>query len=170
MFFGRGTTSSVIHAAGAPGGGTSASPNRLVVLVKTKERIIHHFVEFLRSGIKIITMIPRDAFGISAYKNFKGIYYNEDPNRKYQDPETGCHFEYYDLCKRLAYLKEKRKVLDVELGLEPIDSPPTEKPHMEKHKGSQKGDHTLSSNPKRAQQANQEIQKKPSIGGAQQIQ
>ena len=28
----------------------------------------------------------------------------QDPGR-YQDPETGCHFEYYDLCKRLAKLK-----------------------------------------------------------------
>jgi hypothetical protein len=33
LFFGTGTTSSVIHAAGAPSGGTSASPNVLVVLV-----------------------------------------------------------------------------------------------------------------------------------------
>ena len=36
MFFGTGLTSSVIQAAGAPGGGTSARPNALVVLVKTK--------------------------------------------------------------------------------------------------------------------------------------
>ena len=39
------------------------------------------------------------------FNNFKGIYFEEDPNRKYQDPDTGCHFEYYDLCKRLAKLK-----------------------------------------------------------------
>ena len=39
------------------------------------------------------------------FNNFKGIYFDEDPNRKYQDPETGCHFEYYDLCKRMAKLK-----------------------------------------------------------------
>src|SRR5689334_22581629 len=38
MFFGTGTTSSVIQAAGAPGGGTSASPNALVVLVKMNAR------------------------------------------------------------------------------------------------------------------------------------
>ena len=36
MFFGTGATSSVIQAAGAPGGGISASPNTLVVVVKTK--------------------------------------------------------------------------------------------------------------------------------------
>src|SRR3954463_2958417 len=35
MLRGTGTTSSVIHAAGAPGGGTSARPNALVVLVNT---------------------------------------------------------------------------------------------------------------------------------------
>jgi hypothetical protein len=33
MFRASGTTSSVIQAAGAPGGGTSARPNALVVLV-----------------------------------------------------------------------------------------------------------------------------------------
>ena len=35
------------------------------------------------------------------FNNFKGIYFNDDPNRKYQDPSTGCHFEYLDLCKRM---------------------------------------------------------------------
>jgi len=43
------------------------------------------------------------------YKNFKGIYFNDDPNRKYSCPETGAHFEYYDLCKRMTKLKELRK-------------------------------------------------------------
>lgn len=51
------------------------------------------------------------------FANFKGIYIDEDPNRKFQDPETGCHFEYYDLCKRLAKLKQLRKRLDRQLGL-----------------------------------------------------
>jgi hypothetical protein len=36
MFFGTGVTSSVTQAAGAPEGGTRASPKTLVVLVKTK--------------------------------------------------------------------------------------------------------------------------------------
>jgi hypothetical protein len=39
------------------------------------------------------------------FNDFKGIYFEEDPNRKYQDPVTGCHFEYYDLCKRMMKLK-----------------------------------------------------------------
>jgi hypothetical protein len=40
------------------------------------------------------------------FQNFKGIYFNDDPNRKYQDPDTGCHFEYFDFCKRLVKLKD----------------------------------------------------------------
>ncbi|TNV73287.1 hypothetical protein FGO68_gene1146 [Halteria grandinella] len=51
------------------------------------------------------------------FNNFKGIYFNDDPNRKYQDPDTGCHFEYKDLCKRLVDLKALRKEIDKELGL-----------------------------------------------------
>ena len=46
------------------------------------------------------------------FNDFKGIYFDEDPNRKYQDPETGCHFEYLDLCKRMIKLKALRKKLD----------------------------------------------------------
>ena len=50
------------------------------------------------------------------FNNFKGIYYG-DKLEKYQDPETGCHFRYKDLCRRMMELREKRKVLDVKLGL-----------------------------------------------------
>ena len=60
------------------------------------------------------------------FDNFKGIYFDEDPNRKYQDPDTGCHFEYYDLCKRLSKLKVLRKKLDYQLGLPP-ESPEDQK-------------------------------------------
>jgi len=56
------------------------------------------------------------------FDNFKGIYFDEDPNRKYQDPDTGCHFEYYDLCKRLAKLKDQRKIIDRELGIQDSSS------------------------------------------------
>lgn len=31
---------------------------------------------------------------------YKGIYYN-DENKKFQDEDTGAHFEFCDLCKRL---------------------------------------------------------------------
>ena len=37
MLLGTGTTSSVIHAAGSPGAGSSAAPKALVVLVNTKQ-------------------------------------------------------------------------------------------------------------------------------------
>ncbi len=53
MFFGVGTTSSVIHAAGAPRGGVSASPKVLVVLVKTNDRTLladGRFEQIQRSG------------------------------------------------------------------------------------------------------------------------
>ena len=70
------------------------------------------------------------------FNNFKGIYFDEDPNRKYQDPETGCHFEYYDLCKRLAKLKQLRRKLDEQLGLPP-ETPEDRKgiyqPHHQYH-------------------------------------
>ena len=39
------------------------------------------------------------------YGNFKGIYEGEQ-KEKFIDPETGAHFEYYDLCKRMSRLKE----------------------------------------------------------------
>ena len=66
------------------------------------------------------------------FDNFKGIYFDEDPNRKYQDPDTGCHFEYYDLCKRLSKLKVLRKKLDYQLGLPP-ESPEDQKAKVQQH-------------------------------------
>lgn len=57
------------------------------------------------------------------FENFKGIYFNDDPNRKYQDPDTGAHFEYFDLCKRMVKLKEFRNKIDKELGIEVLESP-----------------------------------------------
>ena len=62
------------------------------------------------------------------FQNFKGIYFNDDPNRKYTDPETGAHFEYFDFFKRLAKLKELRRKIDKELGIldtESVESPKT---------------------------------------------
>ena len=50
------------------------------------------------------------------FNNFKGIYFG-DKTEKFQDPVTGCHFEYYDLCKRLSNLKQRRKILDKKLGI-----------------------------------------------------
>eukprot|EP00347_Sterkiella_histriomuscorum_P023853 403333160 len=51
------------------------------------------------------------------FENFKGIYFGDDPNKKYTCPVTGAHFEYYDLCKRMISLKELRVKIDKELGI-----------------------------------------------------
>ena len=96
--------------------------------------------------------------------NFKGIYFNEDPNRKYQDPETGCHFEYFDLCKRLVHLKEKRKILDIELGLTPVETPPESEP-IQKTKQSAKQDSASSNNKRVPQVPEEKSVKKPSLSG-----
>jgi len=64
------------------------------------------------------------------FDNFKGIYFG-DENKKYQCPKTGCHFEYYDLCKRLSKLKEQRRQLDKELGLPP-ETPPAKQTDAQK--------------------------------------
>jgi len=37
--------------------------------------------------------------------NYKGIFYN-DTDQKYQDPVTGAHFDYYDMCCRLLKLQK----------------------------------------------------------------
>ena len=33
--------------------------------------------------------------------NYKGIYFDDDSGQKYQCPETGAHFEYLDMFRRL---------------------------------------------------------------------
>jgi hypothetical protein len=58
-----------------------------------------------------------DVDDLGDFNNFKGIYFNDDPNRKYQCPETGAHFEYGDLCKRMIKLRALRKQIDKELGI-----------------------------------------------------
>ena len=34
--------------------------------------------------------------------NYKGIYFEDDPNNKYTCPKTGAHFEFTDMCGRLG--------------------------------------------------------------------
>ena len=51
--------------------------------------------------------------------NYKGIYFNDDPGQKFQDPDSGAHFEYRDMQRRLVKLQALRKELDKELGLPP---------------------------------------------------
>ena len=40
--------------------------------------------------------------------NYKGIYYNDDTGEKFTDPDTGAHFEFKDMCMRLAKVLAKR--------------------------------------------------------------
>lgn len=42
------------------------------------------------------------------FQNYKGIYANDESGQKYQCPETGAHFEYKDLCRRMMRIQEKR--------------------------------------------------------------
>lgn len=41
--------------------------------------------------------------------NYKGIYFNDDPNSKYTCPETGAHFKFTDMCSRLNQILKKRR-------------------------------------------------------------
>lgn len=42
------------------------------------------------------------------FNNYKGMFYQDDPGQKYQDPRTGAHFEFRDMCRRLDLLKKRR--------------------------------------------------------------
>lgn len=39
------------------------------------------------------------------FGNYKGIFYEDDPTTKYQDPETGAHFDYDDIWQRIIQIK-----------------------------------------------------------------
>ncbi len=36
------------------------------------------------------------------FKNYKGIYINDEPGQKFTCPETGAHFRFEDMQKRLG--------------------------------------------------------------------
>ncbi len=69
--------------------------------------------------------------------NYKGEFY-QDQDTKYQDPVTGAHFNYKDMCMRLCALQQQlcpQNVLEVEaddpaanLQTEPPDCAPLEDP------------------------------------------
>ena len=44
--------------------------------------------------------------------NYKGIYFNDDPNSKFTDPETGAHFQFRDMCQRLQQVLKWRKAME----------------------------------------------------------
>ncbi len=39
--------------------------------------------------------------------NYKGMFFQDDPGRKYQDTQTGAHFEFRDMCRRLNHLRRQ---------------------------------------------------------------
>lgn len=55
--------------------------------------------------------------------NYKGMYFNDDPNTKYTDPDTGAHFEFKDMCGRLKKVVTWRKVYEqkLKIGQEEIE-------------------------------------------------
>ena len=49
--------------------------------------------------------------------NYKGIYFEDDSGQKFQCPETGAHFEYLDMYRRLkkvANLRTKQDKLEMQ--------------------------------------------------------
>ena len=48
--------------------------------------------------------------------NYKGIYFNDDPNNKYTCPKTGAHFEFNDMCGRLNQVIKWRKVYEQKIA------------------------------------------------------
>lgn len=48
------------------------------------------------------------------HNNYKGIYFDEEPGQKFQDPETGAHFEFKSMCLMLEQVKVERRQASVE--------------------------------------------------------
>ena len=44
--------------------------------------------------------------------NYKGIYFNDDPNTKYTCPVTGAHFEFKDMCQRMKKVMQWRRIFE----------------------------------------------------------
>lgn len=45
--------------------------------------------------------------------NYKGIYFDDDSGQKYQCPESGAHFEYLDMFRRLKRIANSRSKSDI---------------------------------------------------------
>lgn len=57
--------------------------------------------------------------------NYKGIYFDDDTGQKYTCPETGAHFEYLDMYRRLkkiASIRSKEERLDKQSSVNKNDS------------------------------------------------
>ena len=58
------------------------------------------------------------------FNNYKGIFFEEEPGRKYQDEVTGAHFEYTAMCRRLRLLQ--KELQDEPVTLESSADDPSE--------------------------------------------
>ena len=47
--------------------------------------------------------------------NYKGIYFNDDPNSKFTCPDTGAHFQFRDMCQRLQQVLKWRKAMEKQI-------------------------------------------------------
>jgi len=57
------------------------------------------------------------------FANYKGIYAENNDEKKYTCPITGAHFEFNDVCRRIKKVIEKRKPFEEQLyGKQPIAS------------------------------------------------
>jgi len=45
-------------------------------------------------------------------ENYKGIYYGDGKDNRYEDPKTGAHFDFLDMCKRLSKIQQKREAAE----------------------------------------------------------
>ena len=53
--------------------------------------------------------------GAGGLMNYKGIYFNDDPNSKFTCPDTGAHFEFKDMCARLTQVLKWRKAMEKQI-------------------------------------------------------
>lgn len=57
-----------------------------------------------------------EAGGAGGLMNYKGIYFNDDPNNKYTCPRTGAHFEFDNMCGRLNTVIKWRKIYEMKIA------------------------------------------------------
>lgn len=48
--------------------------------------------------------------------NYKGIYFEDDNDKKYTCPKTGAHFEFTDMCRRLKKVQARRTQIEVQIA------------------------------------------------------
>ena len=73
--------------------------------------IIHEVDSWFRS-FKMAAKEDQDDVDNIDFANYKGIYAEEESDTKYTCPVTGAHFEFNDVCKRLAKVLAGRKRME----------------------------------------------------------